>query len=100
MTSTVEPPQSNRWFAVPRPIQYLFNHFPLHVYGPEDLPVRSPASVRQRPALYVFVADEDAVLGRPSYNPSCLKWQVCFDFLLGRGEVSCAKTNAKLGRQC
>ncbi|KAH6968497.1 hypothetical protein DER45DRAFT_607238 [Fusarium avenaceum] len=75
MTSTVEPPQSNRWFAVPRPIQYLFNHFPLHVYGPEDLPVRSPASVRQRPALYVFVAEEDAVLGRPSYNPSCLKWQ-------------------------
>ncbi|KAM0198233.1 hypothetical protein ACHAPA_009094 [Fusarium lateritium] len=75
MTSAVEPPQSNRWFAVPRPIQYLFNHFPLHVYGPEGLPVRSPASVRQRPALYVFVADEDALLGRPSYNPSCLKWQ-------------------------
>ncbi|KAM0254116.1 hypothetical protein ACHAP5_000102 [Fusarium lateritium] len=75
MTSAVDPPQSNRWFAVPRPIQYLFNHFPLHVYGPEDLPVRSPASVRQRPALYVFVADEDALLGKPSYNPSCLKWQ-------------------------
>ncbi|EKJ79309.1 hypothetical protein NXS19_003798 [Fusarium pseudograminearum] len=75
MTSAVEPPQSNRWFVVPRPIRNLFNHFPLHVYGPEELPVRSPATVRQRPALYVFVADQDALLGKPSYNPSCLKWQ-------------------------
>ncbi|RGP81690.1 hypothetical protein FLONG3_177 [Fusarium longipes] len=75
MTSTVEPPQSNRWFVVPRPIRNLFNHFPLHVYGPEELPVRSPATVRRRPALYVFVTDEDALSGRPSYNPSCLKWQ-------------------------
>ncbi|KAG8677177.1 hypothetical protein FPOAC2_03296 [Fusarium poae] len=75
MTSAVEPAQSNRWFAVPRPIRNLFNHFPLHVYGPEELPVRSPATVRQRPTLYVFVADQDALLGRPSYNPSCLKWQ-------------------------
>lgn len=78
MTSAVESSQSNRWFTVPRPIRNLFNHFPLHVYGPEELPVRSPATVRQRPALYVFVADEDALLGKPSYNPSCLKWQVCF----------------------
>ncbi|CAG7559340.1 unnamed protein product [Fusarium equiseti] len=75
MTSAVEASQSNRWFTVPRPIRNLFNHFPLHVYGPEELPVRSPATVRQRPALYVFVADEDALLGKPSYNPSCLKWQ-------------------------
>ncbi|ENH62506.1 hypothetical protein FOC1_g10012738 [Fusarium oxysporum f. sp. cubense race 1] len=75
MTSTVDSPQSNRWFVVPGPIRNLFNHFPLHVYSPEDLPVRSPASVRQRPALYVFVADEDALTGKPSYNPSCLKWQ-------------------------
>ncbi|KAM0552485.1 hypothetical protein ACHAPJ_007813 [Fusarium lateritium] len=78
MTSAVDqkpPAQPNRWFAVPRPIQYLFNHFPLQVYGPEDLPVRSPASVRKRPALYVFVDDDDAALGKPSYNPSCLKWQ-------------------------
>ncbi|KAM0239697.1 hypothetical protein ACHAPO_002668 [Fusarium lateritium] len=75
MTSAVEPAQSNRWFAVPRPIRNLFNHFPLHVYGPEELPVRSPATVRQRPTLYVFVADQDALSGKPSYNPSCLKWQ-------------------------
>ncbi|KAF4332328.1 mitochondrial outer membrane (Sam35) [Fusarium beomiforme] len=75
MTSTVDSFQSSHWFAVPRPIRNLFNHFPLHVYGPEDLPVRSPASVRQRPALYVFIAQDDALVGRPSYNPSCLKWQ-------------------------
>ncbi|KAF4448744.1 hypothetical protein F53441_7892 [Fusarium austroafricanum] len=75
MASAADPPQSNRWFVVPRPIRNLFNHFPLHVYDPEDLPVRSPPTVRQRPALYVFVADDDALAGRPSYNPSCLKWQ-------------------------
>ncbi|EWG40442.1 hypothetical protein FVEG_02828 [Fusarium verticillioides 7600] len=75
MTSTVDSPQSNRWFVVPGPIRNLFNHFPLHVYSPEELPARSPAIVRQRPALYVFVADEDALIGKPSYNPSCLKWQ-------------------------
>ncbi|KAF4994882.1 hypothetical protein FDECE_12967 [Fusarium decemcellulare] len=68
-------PQPDRWFTVPRPIRNLFDLFPLQVYGPEDLPVRAPATVRQRPTLYVFVEDEDALLGRPSYNPSCLKWQ-------------------------
>ncbi|KAM5352502.1 hypothetical protein ACJ41O_005224 [Fusarium nematophilum] len=68
-------PQSNGCFTVPRPIRNLFDLFPLRVYTPEDLPMRAPARVRQRPTLYVFVEDGDAPLGRPSYNPSCLKWQ-------------------------
>lgn len=54
----------------------LFNHFPLRVYGPEPLPVRAPAHHPSgRPALYVFAGDLDAARGRPSFNPSCLKWQ-------------------------
>ncbi|KAF4983313.1 hypothetical protein FZEAL_1251 [Fusarium zealandicum] len=78
MASAVAPDadsQSNRWFTVPRPIRNLFNHFPVRVYDQEELPVRAPAAVRRRPALYVFVEEGDALLGRPSYNPSCLKWQ-------------------------
>ena len=65
---------SRRWFAVPAPVRALFKLFPLHVYDPEPLPYRAPDPLRPRPALYVFT-DEHAAAGRPSFNPSCLKWQ-------------------------
>ncbi|KAK2065480.1 hypothetical protein LY76DRAFT_558979 [Colletotrichum caudatum] len=63
------------WFAVPAPVAALFRRFPLAVYPANDLPIRSP-SRGDLPTLYVFVGDEDAPRGRPSFNPSCLKWQV------------------------
>ncbi|KHN96667.1 uncharacterized protein MAM_05610 [Metarhizium album ARSEF 1941] len=63
-------------FAVPRPIRSLFNLFPLCTYGPEPLPVRAPDRSRPRAKLYVFSSHEDALQGRPSFNPTCLKWQV------------------------
>ncbi|KAL6865957.1 hypothetical protein ACO1O0_002057 [Amphichorda felina] len=70
---------SRRWFAVPAPVRALFKLFPLHVYGPEPLPYRAPDPLRPRPALYIFAEDgeddEDATAHRPSFNPSCLKWQ-------------------------
>ncbi|KZL72186.1 mitochondrial outer membrane protein [Colletotrichum incanum] len=62
------------WFAVPAPVAALFRRFPLAVYPANDLPVRSP-SRGDLATLYVFVADDDAPRGRPSFNPSCLKWQ-------------------------
>ncbi|KAK2019288.1 hypothetical protein LZ32DRAFT_227192 [Colletotrichum eremochloae] len=62
------------WFAVPAPVAALFRRFPLAVYPANDLPLRSP-SRGDLPTLYVFVADDDAPRGRPSFNPSCLKWQ-------------------------
>ncbi|KAF6816198.1 mitochondrial outer membrane protein [Colletotrichum sojae] len=61
-------------FAVPAPVAALFRRFPLAVLPPNDLPLRAPAR-GDAPVLYVFVADEDAPHGRPSFNPSCLKWQ-------------------------
>ncbi|KAK7431681.1 hypothetical protein QQZ08_001618 [Neonectria magnoliae] len=70
-----QPAQRPGWFAVPAPVRGLFDVFPLRVYGPEALPVRAPAATRARPTLYVFVADDDAPRGCPSFNPSCLKWQ-------------------------
>lgn len=60
------------WLAVPAPLRALFNAFPLRVYEPEPLPYRSPDPRPPRPALYVFAFDGE---DRPSYNPSCLKWQ-------------------------
>ncbi|GKT50301.1 metaxin-1 [Colletotrichum spaethianum] len=62
------------WFAVPAPVAALFRRFPLAVYPANELPARSP-SRGDLPTLYVFVADDDAPRGRPSFNPSCLKWQ-------------------------
>lgn len=64
------------WFAVPPPVRELFKLFPLRVYAAEPLPARAPDRTRDRPRLYVFAGVEEARRGRPSYNPSCLKWQV------------------------
>lgn len=77
MAASASPAEAHPgWFTVPAPVRNLFERFPLQVYASEPLPIRAPAPARTRPALYVFVASEDALDGRPSYNPSCLKWQV------------------------
>lgn len=76
-TSTVTSPAARRtdWFAIPAPLARLFRVFPLVTYPPNELPIRSPSD-RSLPALHVFASDDDARHGRPSFNPSCLKWQV------------------------
>ncbi|KAI1336724.1 hypothetical protein F5Y15DRAFT_193004 [Xylariaceae sp. FL0016] len=68
------PPGPSGWFVIPAPLARLFKKFPLLTYPPNELPARS-SSVRNLPVLYVFISDEDALRGLPSYNPSCLKWQ-------------------------
>lgn len=62
------------WFAAPAPIRNLFNHFPLQTLSAEPLPARSVAPSTTS-TLYIFAHPRDIPLGRPSYNPSCLKWQ-------------------------
>ncbi|TDZ39795.1 Metaxin-1 [Colletotrichum spinosum] len=63
-------------FTVPAPIAALFRRFPLAVLPQNDLPVRSPShTATGTPILHVFTTPEDAPKGRPSFNPSCLKWQ-------------------------
>ncbi|KAI9900458.1 hypothetical protein N3K66_004720 [Trichothecium roseum] len=80
-------PGASSWLALPTPIRRLFKLFPLVTYPPTPLPCRSPTAAttatasssssfsEQRPRLYIFSSEEDARLGRPSYNPACLKWQ-------------------------
>jgi metaxin len=64
-------------FDIPPPLKRLFDRFPLVLYPANELPARAPRD-RSQHALYVFTTPKGAVLGAPSYNPSCLKWQVCF----------------------
>ena len=64
------------WFKTPEPIKRLFDRFPIQIYVSNELPRRT-AIDRGQNTLYVFTTDEAAEKGAPSYNPSCLKWQVC-----------------------
>jgi metaxin len=70
--------QANRvrdLFSIPAPVKRLFDNVPVLTYPPDELPRRTPRPSRL-PSLYVFIGDEDAAAGRPSFNPGCLKWQV------------------------
>lgn len=62
-------------FSLPAPIKYIFDKTPLITYDANTLPARSVKPSR-KPRLYVFSTPEDAAAGRPSFNPTCLKWQV------------------------
>ena len=63
-------------FDVPAPIKQLFDRFPLVTYPINHLPQRAPQH-RNTPVLHIFTTTEGASIGAPSYNPACLKWQVC-----------------------
>ncbi|KAH6649786.1 hypothetical protein F5144DRAFT_588431 [Chaetomium tenue] len=76
MSSIPSPASSWRKMQIPRPLQQLFDHFPLQTYEPNHLPERSQhLTSSDIPTLYVFSTDSDARLGLPSFNPGCLKWQ-------------------------
>ncbi|KAL9946015.1 hypothetical protein D7B24_007558 [Verticillium nonalfalfae] len=74
---TRAPPAPTSLLSVPSPIANLFKRVPLAVYPANDLPRRSPSAdtTRELPILYIFTTKEGAQVGRPSFNPSCLKWQ-------------------------
>ncbi|CCC12518.1 hypothetical protein SMACR_08376 [Sordaria macrospora] len=73
-TTAAAPPR--KWMQVPRPLQKLFDTFPLVAYDVNALPARAQSATSGNlPTLYVFSTEEDALLGAPSFNPSCLKWQ-------------------------
>lgn len=74
------------FFSVPAPVKTLFNSVPILTYPPNDLPQRALKPTRV-PILYVFSTKEDAAAGRPSFNPSCLKWQVGRDETATKGGI-------------
>ena len=63
------------FFSIPAPVKKLFDQVPVLTYPPNHLPQRAPKPARV-PSLYVFSKEDDAAAGKPSFNPSCLKWQV------------------------
>ncbi|KAJ2901250.1 hypothetical protein MKZ38_002114 [Zalerion maritima] len=68
---------SSSIFTIPSPLRQLFSHFPLVTYAASELPVRCPdEESRTKNTLHVFSSPTDAPRGLPSYNPTCLKWQV------------------------
>ncbi|KAI0470736.1 hypothetical protein GGR56DRAFT_143302 [Xylariaceae sp. FL0804] len=69
-----EPHGPSRWFTVPAPLARLFKKFPILTYPPNEMPARSP-NVRDVATLFIFISEDDALKGLPSFNPSCLKWQ-------------------------
>ncbi|AEO55931.1 hypothetical protein MYCTH_2142789 [Thermothelomyces thermophilus ATCC 42464] len=76
MASIPSAAPSWRKMQIPRPLQRLFDYFPLRIYEPNELPERSQQLTSgDLPTLYVFSTDSDARLGLPSFNPGCLKWQ-------------------------
>lgn len=68
-------------FDVPAPLRELFTRFPLYTYDANELPLNAPTR-RTEHSLHIFSTTDDAAKGRPSFNPSCLKWQVCEDHQL------------------
>lgn len=64
------------FFSVPAPIKVLFDKFPLVTYPANDVPQRIPSQRRDN-HLFVFTDAAGARHGKPSFNPQCLKWQVC-----------------------
>ena len=63
------------WLRLPAPVKAIFDQFPLITYESNALPYTRAGSSRV-PTLYVFTTEADARAGAPSYNPTCLKWQV------------------------
>lgn len=72
---------SPKWsiFDVPAPLRQLFARYPLLSYDANELPLDSPRQ-RDEHSLHIFTTDEDAKNSRPSFNPSCLKWQTYLQF--------------------
>lgn len=78
-TAAQKPAEDNggfkAYFSIPTPVKMLFDKVPMVVYAPNELPERAQRSARI-PNLYIFSTEKDATAGQPSFNPSCLKWQV------------------------
>lgn len=75
-----EPRRVRDFFSVPAPVKRVFDRFPLITYPENDLPYHA-WSTRRGNQLFVFSDVAGARRGAPSFNPQCLKWQVCEDWL-------------------
>ena len=78
------------WFKTPESIKRLFDRFPLQTYASNEQPQRTTID-RNRSTLYVFTTEQAGQADAPSFNPSCLKWQVSKsrpNVLQSRGKIT------------
>lgn len=75
-TSRSQTRSARDYFRIPPLIKRVFDEFPLVTYEANELPIRATKLGTQH-ALYIFATEEGARDGRPSFNPACLRWQVC-----------------------
>ena len=91
-------PRRRDWknaFRLPKPLKELFEKFPLVTYAANSDPLGAPSS-RNKHTLYVFTSEKGAIDGAPSFNPSCLKWQVSSLLLLtSEHELTCTQAYLK-----
>ncbi|KAH8147588.1 uncharacterized protein LAJ45_08416 [Morchella importuna] len=62
-------------FNIPPMLKRVFDSFPLLILPDDPLPSGYLQPSKDKPLLYVFTTPADAAAGKPSFNPSCLKWQ-------------------------
>lgn len=62
-------------FSVPKPLKQLFDTFPLTTYAENSFPINA-VSPGDKHTLYIFTTQDDSKNAAPSFNPSCLRWQV------------------------
>lgn len=74
--ATTDKKGAKSWFSIPTPLKRVFDQFPLIVYAENALPIRARRKGASN-VFYIFTTEEDARFARASFNPSCLKWQVC-----------------------
>lgn len=68
------------FFRLPLAVRRIFDIFPLKCLPANDLPRRSPRDEDVN-VLHIFTTGAAAADEAPSFNPACLKWQVCNDAL-------------------
>jgi len=68
------PTRMRTLFSIPSPVRDLFDKVPVLVYPSIVLPQGAPRPSRI-PSLYIFSTEKEAAAARPSFNPTCLKWQ-------------------------
>ena len=83
-------PKSRSFFSLPPSLKRVFDQFPLISYSENELPLRSPR-LRDTHTLWVFATDDGAINGAPSFNPSCLKWQVRSNRIIGHPTLGCSQ---------
>ncbi|KAF2725840.1 hypothetical protein K431DRAFT_238014 [Polychaeton citri CBS 116435] len=66
-------------FSIPPGLRRVFDKYPLVSYEGNDAPIRAPRTAHHH-VLHIFTSEESAKSSKPSFNPSCLRYQTYLKF--------------------